>query len=45
VLVSVVVEMVQVEKDPARLEELLELNDRLTSLIKDLVSITGGVPC
>jgi protein phosphatase 1 regulatory subunit 37 len=29
--------MVQIEKDPSRLEELLELTDRLNGLIKDLV--------
>ncbi|KAF8324920.1 uncharacterized protein EI90DRAFT_3074459 [Cantharellus anzutake] len=41
-LVSVLQEMVQVEKDPTRMEELLDLNDRLTSLIKDLK--TGIAP-
>jgi len=30
--------MVQIEKDPSRLEELLELNDRLNGLTKDLKS-------
>ena len=34
---SSVAEIVQIEKDPSRLEELLELNDRLNGLIKDLV--------
>jgi len=29
--------MVQIEKDPSRLEELLELNDRFNGLTKDLV--------
>jgi protein phosphatase 1 regulatory subunit 37 len=36
-LVGVLVEMVQVEKEPERLEELLSLNDQLTSLVKNLV--------
>lgn len=34
-----VAETVQIEKDPSRLEELLELSDRLNGLIKDLVSV------
>lgn len=36
-LVTSVAEMVQIEKDPSQLEELLELSDRLNGLIKDLV--------
>lgn len=36
-LVVAVAEIVATEKDPSRLEELLELSDRLNGLIKDLV--------
>lgn len=38
-LVASVAETVQIEKDPSRLEELLELSDRLNGLIKDLVGV------
>lgn len=36
-LTIAVAEIVAIEKDPSRLEELLELSDRLNGLIKDLV--------
>ncbi|KAF8320002.1 hypothetical protein DL93DRAFT_2220611 [Clavulina sp. PMI_390] len=38
-LVTSVGEMIQTEKDPSQLEELLELSDRLNGLIKDLVRV------